>query len=424
MRLQIEKLVGGGRGLARYNGQVVFVPHVLPGEIVEVDLLPPPHRTQPPDYLEGTVRQILEPALERRVPPCPLFGICGGCQLQHLTREAQCRYKREVLMDALARIGKLTGILVQPTVASPADFGYRCRVRFAVKHGQMGFYAYHTHRIVPVSECPILTSALNTLLKDIQGNLPLYTLSEVELQAATASGAPHMEEVLVILRGKQFPAGVAKAFYETRRPLLCGMVIETDRGRQTWGRTTLTYSGMPRPLRVRHNAFVQINLEVNRLIIACLMSQICKEDRVLEFYSGSGNITLPLSQHADSVTAIERCRHAVADARANLKGVTNVILRCAPVEQAIPTLKGPYTVAVLDPPREGVPSNVLTALARLRPQRIFYLSCDPATLARDLARLCKDGYTCTSVWPFDMFPQTAHVEALATLEAYPRGSHA
>ena len=408
MRIQIEKLVQGGVGLGRHEGQVVFVPYTAPGETVEVTL-----RAQRSQYAEGVVQRILVRSPDRREPPCPLFGVCGGCHLQHLTEAAQQRYQTDVLVEALMRIGKWTQVPTPISVASP-PLAYRRRVRLAVQNGRIGFYQHHTHQVVAVSHCPVLIPALDAALARLATALTpqtLRSLSAIELQA----GAHPPEKVLVILTGKRALTREAEAFYQANASWVAGVVVESGR-RQAWGQTALTYPFQERRLRVGARSFFQVNAAVNAEIIVRLIQQTRPEDTVLELYSGVGNFTLPLARRARAVTAVESHPHAMSDARHNLNRLQNVTLLKATAEAAVPQLTGPYTLVVLNPPREGAAPNVLAHLAHLQPQRILYLSCHPATLARDLARLCQGGYRLTYLWRFDMFPQTAHMEVLAALE--------
>jgi 23S rRNA (uracil1939-C5)-methyltransferase len=404
--MQIEKLVQGGDGLGRHEGRAVFVPYTAPAETVAVSL-----RVDKGDYVEGRVTKILVPSPDRRPPPCPLFGECGGCQLQHLTEQAQAQHKADTLAETLTRIGKIADPPLSPVIASPRSFGYRRRARFQVQKGEIGFYRRKSHQIVPVAHCPLLPPTLNDLLTRVRTDLPRDGLNEVELQAGDERG------LLVILRGKKVRPETGQRFYEAARADgVAGVIVERGAKRYRFGSDHLLYRTGAEGwvLRVGDQAFLQINGEANLLVIEALMKEIDPNESILELYSGAGNHTLHLARRAASVVAVEVNPTAVGDARHNLRGCSNVTLLNIGVDEAI-TTADPVTRVVLNPPREGASGEVLAGIVKMRPRAISYLSCDPATLARDLAYLCQNGYRLQSVQPFDLFPQTGHIEVLAQL---------
>jgi len=395
-------LAQGGAGLGRHGGRTVFVPFTAPGERITAHLY-----RRKADYDEGVLETIITPSPVRRTPPCPLFGVCGGCQLQHLTEAAQAQYKTDALAEALVRIGKIPNANVLPVVTSPESLGYRRRARLTVKNGRLGFLRRQSHEVVPVSHCPLLTPVLNETLAAVEKDLPLAGLEEIELQGG--------DGVLVVLRGTAFAPRVARAFFEAYRPLCRGVVLYTLEGRRCFGLDHLVYPYPERTMRVSDRTFVQVNGPVNQLMIEHLLRRVSATDTVLELHSGMGNFTLLLARRATVVTAVERNPMAVEDARRNLRGLSNVTLICAPVAQAMKRmLPKAFTRVVLDPPREGAVA-ILPHLLRLQPTAISYLSCNPATFARDAGLLCRNGYRLQTVQPFDLMPQTGQIEVLAEL---------
>jgi len=381
---------------------MVFVPFTAPGETVTVHLYRPKA-----DYDEGVIETIITPSPARRPPPCPLFGTCGGCQLQHLTETAQVQYKTEALAEALLRIGKIQDANILPAVASPDALGYRRRARLTVHKGRLGFLRRQSHQVVPVSHCPLLVPALNQALAAIEKGLPLDGLDEVELQAG--------DGVLVILRGTAFSPRAAKTFFEAHQASLRGVVLYTMEGRRCFGVDHLIYPYQERTMRVSDRAFLQVNEPVNKSMIEHLLAQVSATDSVLELHSGAGNFTLPLARRVASVTAVEGNPLAVEDARRNLRGLSNVTLIRSAIDEAMEQMApGAFTRVVLDPPREGA-ATALPHLLRLKPQAISYLSCNPATFARDVGLLCQNGYRLQTVQPFDLMPQTGQIELLAEL---------
>jgi len=413
LSLQIEKIVHGGDGLARHEGRVVFVPFTIPGEQIESEVV-----REKKAYAEGEIVRIIAPSPERREAPCPVFTICGGCQLQQLPEAAQLRYKVEAMREVLARIGKITSYDLLPPVSSPLPFHYRTRTQLKVERGEIGYYRQRSHEIVSIDRCPLLLASLNAAMEAMLRSLQRDRLEEIELQAVPSG------DFLVALRGDQFPHERGEPFYESvRQDLpLKGVIIGNRRGWHVFGENFLIETVRQKRFRISERAFSQVNPAVNRLLIETVLdrSAPASDDRVLELYSGIGNFTLFLAERAGAVTAVEGNRAAVEDARWNLKsaGLSNVTLQTASAEEGIRRAikeKKKYNQIFLDPPREGAGRAVMQGIASLAPQKIVYLSCDPATFARDARILLDRGYLLKSLQPFDMFPQTGHLELLAEI---------
>ncbi len=409
---EVARIVQGGSGLAWIDGVAVFIPYTLPGETVTVRVT----RVRG-DYCEGELGEILRPAPERVTPRCPLFGQCGGCQLQHASQAAQLRYKVEALRETLQRIGKVAEPRIEPPIAAPADFHYRSRAQFKVVGGRIGFYRRRSHRIVSVPNCPLLSDPLNRALAHIRDRLPLQGISEIEIQSNAAG------EILTVLKGQRISEAGCRRFYDALKEIGGrGVVAYTGRRRRVFGADALIYTVRGKTLRVSDRSFFQINPSVNPLLIetALAWAAPAPSDEVLELYSGVGNFTLPFAESARQVTAVESHPAAMRDAQWNLAQtrLSNVTLLETAVEEALASLsRGPrrFAVVFLDPPREGLSAAALTALCALSPGQILYLSCNPATLARDLRAFGQGGYSLHRLVPFEMFPQTAHLEALAEL---------
>lgn len=415
--LQIEKIVHGGDGLARLDGQVLFVPFTIPGETIEVEIV-----RQKKEYAEGEMVEIITPSPERREAPCPVFTLCGGCQIQHLPEEAQLRHKVAAMREDLSRIGKITAYELLPAISSPSPFHYRARAQLKVERGEIGYFRQRSHRIVPIERCPLLIPPLNAALEAVLRSLNRDRLEEIELQGASSG------DLLIILRGDQFPADRGARFFEEARALpLKGVILYNRRGCHTFGENFLTETVRGRRLRIGDRSFSQVNPGVNALILDTVLgwSLPDRDERILELYSGVGNFTLFLAEQAGAVTAVEGNRAAVEDARWNLQsaGFNNVTLQLCSAEEGLRlALKGKrkYTQIFLDPPREGAGKRVMTAIAALDPSKVFYLSCNPATFSRDARILADRGYDLRRLQPFDMFPQTGHLEILGEFISGPK----
>lgn len=363
--MRIEDLTSEGEGVGSIEGKKVFVEGALPGEEVEIKLTENRKR-----FAKAKLVRIIERSPDRVDPICPLFGVCGGCQLMHLSYAEQLNWKRKRVGDALSRIGGLS-VAVAECVASPDQLGYRNKIH--LHHG--GLHKRHSHEVVLVERCYI------------HNDLGEKRLAEVKnCREAVIRTALQTKEVLVEADGK------------ANRPFIIEQLGD------------LRFKIGPRD-------FFQVNpkqaLQLYRKAIAC--ARLGPESRVLDAYCGVGTLSLFAARQAKEVLGIEAVESAVDSARENgrLNGVDNVVFKQGLVEKMVGELAG-FDAIFLNPPRGGVDSAVIEALLKSPPKRLIYISCDPATLARDLKAL-GDKFVIEDVIPFDMFPQTIHVETLVNL---------
>jgi 23S rRNA (uracil1939-C5)-methyltransferase len=427
MELRIEKLVYGGDGLAHHAGQTVFVPLVLPGELVRIE-----PASQKRKFLRGRVDRILEPSPERVAAPCPYFGRCGGCHYQHMPYEAQLRYKAEILRETLSRIGRVQWDGPIQTHGSP-PFGYRNRTQWKVRAARdstsgppgIGYFESASTRLCDVEQCPILSPRLQETLAALRAlitaNSAFSPIDEIEA-FADADDA----KVLLNLTGEQLkdsPGAIAAALSQAL-PFAESILVQDRRADkfELFGPGYLTYSAAGSQYRVGHLSFFQ----VNRFLIDALVEAVLGDSHgelALDLFAGVGLFTLPLAQHFARVIGVESNLAAVRDLETNLQasGGASPACRHATVESFLARWGDTPDLVVLDPPRAGVEPAALARLRRLGTRRIAYLSCDPATLARDLALLLGDSkeggpFQIESINLFDIFPQTYHMEALVHLQ--------
>ena len=428
--VQIDKLVHGGKGLAHDGSLAVFVEGVLPGESVRIQL----ERVKK-GYAEGRLLEVVTPSPHRTAAPCPVYGQCGGCQLQHASPTAQLELKRSILTETLVRLGGLTAVDVPPFIASPEVYGYRHRARLAVvtPKGKAASLAYHeegSHRLVPIAACPLLAPRLNEVIahlnRALAGSGALATvLQEVRLALSVTTG-----ELMIQYEAERCTRRQAEGWFERVRTGLAGLkgqVLIAGRGLQQrrWvdGETALTEQVAGLRLRCSDRSFVQANWRLNETLVETvtdwtLTGQDRAPLRVLELYAGIGNFGLPLARGGALVTLVEANPAALADARYNAR--VNHVGRCrfrqGPAEAILDaSMPDEYDLMLMDPPRTGLSKEALAGLLRLRPHRLVYLSCDPPTLARDLRAMREAGYRVTRLQGFDMFPQTMHIETLVEL---------
>lgn len=409
--VDVERLTFGPDAIAHHERCVVFVPLAAPGDRAEVQVDERRH-----GYVRAHVTQLVTPGPARATPICPLFGACGGCQWQHVHVAAQHDAKRAVVAEQLARLGGLRDVDVRPTRAAASE-GYRARITLAVHDRVLGYHRARSHDVIPVTACPIAAPSVDAAI-------PLVAAwvreDAPELVSVTVAAGPR--GVVLVADAAAPPDDAVRARASAWRratPAVQGLVLRTGRTRLVLGD-----AGIRVPLEadcelvVPADVFSQVNPALNpRLVTAVLArAQPVPGTRCFDLYSGAGNFALPLARRGAQVLAVESAPLAVAAGRANAErlGIAGVRFERADVPPALEAApRAPLDVAVLDPPRQGA-AGALAPLVRHRPARIVYVSCDPATLARDARLLVAAGYRLESAEPFDLFPHTHHVETVAT----------
>ena len=438
--LQIDRLGTSGEGVGRYENFTVFVPNALPGETVSVVI-----EEVKNTYARGRIKQILHESVDRVAPLCELYEECGGCQLQHFSYEAQLRAKRAQVVDALTHIGKLPQIPVMETLRAEEPWNYRNKMQFPIGRNSgkivIGCFAQGSHRIINTENCHIQRAENNDLAnaaREIteQLHIPVYnedTHKGVLRHIVGRVGCSNDLMAVIVTATKQLPR--AKEFVRMMRERLPNLVsvhqnIQTYRnnvimGRDTqllWGRSTIIDSLGRLNFHISPRSFFQVNTrQAERLYEQALSyADLHGTETVIDAYCGTGTITLFLAQKARKVYGIEIVQPAILDARKNARdnNVKNAEFIVGDATAVMPALYKQGIrpdVVVVDPPRAGCTETVLRTFANMKPQRIVYVSCNPATLARDLAILKELGYLAQEVQPVDLFPQTSHVENVCLL---------
>lgn len=416
--VRIDKLVYGGDGLGYHEGKPVFVPFVLPGEVV--DVFPVQESRKLIRALPGELKQTAGERIEAR---CPYFARCGSCHYQHLDYEKQLALKRDILRDTLHRLGKIEWPEEITTHASP-PWNYRNRVQLKLAPHpampevlQVGYHRAGTHSLIAIEECPISSPRLNQLVA-VLNRLSRERLLPLSLRGLDAFVDDRDATLWLTLHALQRNFDLS-ALLEELRTALDGLLSIELRRRDTGQRTTdglgWIYTNVgPHRLRVSHSSFFQINRHLLPLLAERVTHGL--EGRVaLDFYAGVGLFARALAEKFARVVAVESFLPAAVDLAANVADLEGVEADATTVADYLRASPEKCDVAVLDPPRAGLERNVTEALLELAPPRLVYLSCDPATLARDLTRLLPT-YRLTSLELIDLFPQTFHIEALARLE--------
>lgn len=378
MRLKIEKLVYGGDGLARSEGRVILIPFVLPDEEVEADA-----QRVKNDLLRGRVIEILSPS-GRRVPPCcPYFYRCGGCQYQHASYEAQLEQKPAILREALRRVGKFEYESAIDVVAGE-PWRYRNRAQLHIENGDIGFFEFGSHRLCPIDHCPISSPKLNETIGLLSRELPRLPRFTTELELFTN------ETEVQFLPSDRVP-GAARALFDR---------IGTT--------APIHYDGF----RVSRNSFFQVNrFLIHRLVEAAVAE--AQGQSAVDLYAGVGLFSRALQQSFARVTAVEAGAGAHRDLQLNAPGVDTVH---GTAEKFLAEVADPPGLILADPPRAGLGKPAIAELLRIRAPQLRIVSCDPATLARDLRALLASGYRIHRLAIVDLFPQTFHIETVVWLE--------
>ena len=374
LTLTIDSLSHYGDGVARHNGQVVFVPLTLPGEYVR--LKPTSHKKS---YLRASVIEIIKPSPLRRQAPCEYFGQCGGCDWQHLPYEEQLKAKQQHLADVLQRIGKLQNVNIKSMIASEQQFHYRNRIQGVVKDGRFHFKQRASNTLVAIEQCAIAEPAINAALSNASHVNPTSSCTDT-LQQPLPEGRV---ELSVNANGVSI------------LPL-------NDNNTTEFG-------------------FRQVNTAVSTMMSELLhqVAQTHMTGQCIDLYCGRGSWSIDIAQQhpQTSVTGVDSSEQNIRIARtlAHDAKLNNLKFHQGQVEKLLHTLALPDSFCIVDPPRAGLDAKLCQALITHPAKTIIYISCHPATLARDMATLTQTCYSLESVTPLDMFPQTAHLETLSVL---------
>ena len=413
--LTVERLTYGFDALAHRDRQVVFVPYAAPGDRVTAETV-----EQRSGFTRARVVEVLEPGPARVFPGCRYFPTCGGCQWQHVAPPAQRDAKAAIVAEQLARTAGVRDAEVLPTLTAGGDWHYRARLTLVVEGRRAGYHRARSHRLLEIEDCPIADPALSAHLGAARRWIGALRVPLRRVSLAVAPGGVVLAAVTNTPPGAR-DADATEALL-ARSPTVRGAVLAeaTGRGRLVVGDPRLRVTLEPGlDLEVPADVFTQVNPAANRLLVAAVVAlgAFAPGERVLDLYSGAGNFALPVARRGARVRGIDRNPVAAAAGRDNAArlGLGDVTFETAAVAEALGRM-APATAdaVILDPPRAGA-ADAIGALAALRARRIAYVSCDPATFARDVQRLAAHGYRVARVQPIDLFPQTFHVESVTLL---------
>ncbi|MDJ0734109.1 MAG: 23S rRNA (uracil(1939)-C(5))-methyltransferase RlmD [Nostocaceae cyanobacterium] len=438
IEVTIANLSDTGDGVGRWQGRVVFVGDTVPGDRAMVRLV----RVKS-QYAHGKLHQLLQPSPHRIRPHCIVADKCGGCQWQHIDYQYQLEAKRQQVIQALERIGGFVNPPVDPVLAGESDLNYRNKATYpiglsATGQVQAGYYQKGSHKLVNLNQCPVQDSRLNPLLAQVKQDIQKRGWEPYNEQRHTGLirhlglriGRRTGEILLTLVVKDWIIPGIVEQAQEwlDHYPPLVGVMLNRNNHRTNaiFGNETRCMAGVPYlrekfallEFQVRGDTFFQVYTEVAEALLQEIQSELNLQGNeiLLDAYCGIGTLTLPLAKKAHHATGLEVQSSAVEQAifNAQINGIKNVTFHTGTVEKLLPQMDIKPDIVLLDPPRKGCDRAVIDALLASKPDRIVYVSCKVATLARDLKLLCQDGeYTLVRVQPADFFPQTAHVEAAA-----------
>lgn len=439
--IDIVSMGHSGEGVGKYEDFTVFIPYALVGEKVEV-LITEVKKS----YAKGRLLEIITKSPDRTTPKCNIYDQCGGCQMQHLTYDAQLKMKQQQVIDAVERIAKQTATIIHPTIGAKSPWNYRNKMQFPVaRKGNdiiVGCYAQGSHSIIDTQNCCIQNESNNIIANAVRGiikrlNISTYdektrrgVIRHIIGRVGTASGEvmvvlvtnteilPKQEKIIAELRGN-IP-GLVSIMQNINMENT--NVVMGKRTLKLWGELSITDKMGGLTFNISARSFFQVNTVQAEILYnkAVEYAGLTGKEIVIDAYCGTGTITLFLAKQAKKVYGIEIIASAITDANKNAtcNQISNTEFITGDATEVMPKLYQEGIrpdVIVVDPPRAGCEKIVLEAFARMNPTRIVYVSCNPASLARDIAILANLGYLAKEIQPVDMFSETSHVEAVCKL---------
>jgi len=452
IELKVEKVAYGGLGIARVDGLVVFVKGAIAGDMVLALVT-----KKKKDYAEARITKLLEPSQDRIEAPCPYSGYCGGCQWQHVTYERQLAYKKGLIEEAISRIGALSGVRIRDVVPSDRPFAYRNKMEFSFSGRRwllpqemdqektdqgfaLGLHVPGTfHKVLDIEACLLQRERGNEILREVKryaadSGVPAYDLKSHEgfWRFLALRHSVHFDEWMVNVITSEFRREIA----EPLAAMLCEKFdnvktvvnnVSRSMAAIALGESEVILAGPgtisdrigPFTFQISANSFFQTNtLGAERLYRAVAeWAELKGSETVLDLYSGTGTIPVFLAGRSKEVIGMEIMQSAIQDAEINCKanGIENCRFVLGDIRENLKTLRVQPDVMIIDPPRAGMHKDVLAGVIELATEKVVYVSCNPATMARDLGQLGEKGYDVVEIQPVDMFPHTYHVEAVAKL---------
>ncbi|MEO0928426.1 MAG: 23S rRNA (uracil(1939)-C(5))-methyltransferase RlmD [Cyanobacteria bacterium J06643_13] len=440
VELEITDLSTSGDGVGRYEGQVVFVPDTVTGDRLQAKIVQSKAK-----FAKGRVLKLRDASADRIRPSCIVADKCGGCQWQHVQIDYQRQAKQQQIAQAFQRIGGFGELEVKPILSTDRALNYRNKSTYPLGRSQTGkvqagYYRQGSHKLINLNQCPVQDERLHPLLREVKQDIQargwsIYneTTHQGKLRHLSLRIGQNTGEILLTLvtTDPQLAEIEAQAqLWMERYPELVGVCLNLNRDRTNaiLGQTTYTILGKPYlremfagvELHIAADTFFQVNTSAAELLLESILQQLALtgSETVVDAYCGVGTFTLPIAKQVKQAIGIELSTTSIEQANANaaLNQISNVTFYAGKVRDWLPEITANPDLLLLDPPRKGCDQQVIDAILRLQPTRIAYISCKPATIARDIRLLCDSGkYRLGVVQPADFFPQTTHVECCALL---------
>jgi 23S rRNA (uracil1939-C5)-methyltransferase len=440
VELEIIDLNTDGDGVGRHEGRVVFVPNTVTGDRLTAKIVQSKAK-----FARGKLEKLLNSSPHRIRPGCIVADKCGGCQWQHIEIDYQREAKQQQVIQAFQRIGGFADVEIQPILHAAHALNYRNKSTYPLGRSstgqvQAGYYRQGSHKLINLNQCPVQDERLHPLLREVKQDIQergwsIYNetnhqgkLRHLSLRIGQNTG----EMLLTLISTDRNLAGIEEQaqLWLDKYPGLVGVCLNLNRDRTNaiLGKTTQTILGKPYlreifagvELHIAADTFFQVNTSGAELLLQTIIQQLklTGSENIIDAYCGIGTFSLPLAQRVQQVVGIELNHNSVRQAQSNaaLNQINNAIFWTGKVKDCLQQIEFQPDILLLDPPRKGCDPQVLETILKLKPERIVYVSCKPATLARDVQLLCASGaYQLSQIQPADFFPQTTHVECCAIL---------
>ena len=413
MECYVDGISHGGEGVARINGKATFIPFSIPGETVSIRIT-----EEKKNYQRAELENIIRSSPDRKEPPCPYYYKCGGCSYQHVDYQLQLNLKRQVVEETLKRIGGIE-VEVNPTIGMENPWRYRNKVEWhtGIESGQprLGFYTSNSKSLIDIDNCLLISTemrAYSCYLNQHWQELRIPENCEIILRHSSCG------QLMIIFNG----TGTSEIdFAQMLNDHEAASVYSIDQNvtRLHYGDTRLEEKLGDITFELSPLSFFQVNHSQTEKMLEIVkdFAQLRRSDTVLDAYCGTGSIALSLAQNVKKVVGVESFKSAIKDAKrsAFINNISNCKFVKGACEEIVPILEENFNVIILDPPRNGCKKELIQAVINKSPRSIIYVSCNPSTLARDLALFKDTDYTVEKVQPIDMFPQTHHVECVVLM---------
>lgn len=418
--VNIEAVSSDGNGVGRIDGFTVFVPYTVAGDTVRIIL-----EKVKSKFGEGRLLEIIEPSADRIIPDCKAFGRCGGCQLRHMSYDAELREKRGIIENAMRRIGGFSDFALDSITGMEEPRRYRNKAVFHIDPPVCGFYAQRSHDIIPIEDCDIGVAENGKIIAAVTEYMRVSgdaAISEIFIRKAFSTG-----EIMVLLTLKQSladPNSLLEGLCAADKNIVSVITDKKGRKKTLLGRAYITDTLCGVNFNISADSFFQVNpIQTEKLYLKALeYAAPDGYETVLDIYCGIGTISLCAAKRAKKVIGVEVVERAIRDAckNAEINGIKNTEFYADRAENIVPRLIESGVkpdIVILDPPRSGSDKKTLNAIVTAAPKRIVYVSCNSATLARDSKLLSECGYKLKKASGFDLFPRTMHVETVCMFES-------